>query len=94
MVLVIQMLPPHKTVQILFLAPSPQRAAVEAITVEKMEEPEALEVVVEGHLQPVEAEGLETPHPQAHHKVTMAEMQSVIQAAHLEPVVGVVVHLP
>jgi len=24
----------------------------------------------------------------------MAEMQSVIQAAHLEPVVGVVVHLP
>ena len=89
-----EVLPPHKTVQILFLAPLLQRVAVAAMVVEEMEEPEALEVVVEGHLQPVEAEGLETPHPQAHHKVTMAEMESVIQAAHLEPVVGVVVHLP
>jgi hypothetical protein len=93
-VLVVQMLPPHKMVQILFLAPSLQRAAAEAITLNKMEEPEALAVVVERQLLLLELEVLETPHPQVRHKVTMAEIQSLIQAAHLEPVVAVVAHLP
>jgi hypothetical protein len=45
-VLVMQMLPPHKTVQILFLAQSPQRAEVVAMGADKTEEPEAREVVV------------------------------------------------
>jgi hypothetical protein len=93
-VLAMQMLPPHKMVQILFLAPSLQRAVVEVVMLNKMEEPEALAVVVERHLQLLEPEVLETPHPQVRHKVTMAEIQSLIQAAHLEPVVAVVAHLP
>jgi len=93
-VLVVQMLPPHKTVQILFLAPLLQRAAVEVIMLHKTEEPEAREVV--GVDQPLllEPEVLETPHPQVHHKVTMAAMQSLTQEVLLVRAVVVEVREP
>jgi hypothetical protein len=81
-------------VQILFLAPSLQRAAAEAITLNKMEEPEALVAVAERQPLLLEAEVLEIPHPQVHHKVTMAAMQSLLEPHQMEPVVVVVAHLP
>jgi hypothetical protein len=93
-VLVMQMRPHHKMVQILFLTPPLQRAAVEVIMPNKMEEPEAQEVVVEGQPLLLEAAVLGTHLAQARHKVTMAAMQSLTQAVLLVRAVEVVVREP
>jgi hypothetical protein len=93
-VMALQFLPHHKTVQILFLAPLPQRAVEVVVVQETMEEREVLVAAAVRRARALEAAVQEIPHPQVHHKVTMAAMELLPRVAHLEPVVAVVVHLP